>query len=80
MEASLLAQKESCSQKDLLLMGSCPYMETAQGEITATTVHSHGSVFQSSNVSFLEGQFWGDTSVKGSKISSSKVYQVNVIL
>ena len=53
---------------------------TVQGEITATTVHSHGSVFQSSNVSFLEGQFWGDTTVKGSKISSSKVYQVNVIL
>ena len=36
--------------------------------------------FQSSNVSFLEGQLWGDTTVKSSKMSSSKVYQVNMIL
>ena len=80
MEASLLAQKGELFSERLAVDGLLSIYGTVQGEITATTVHSHGSVFQRSNVSFLEGQFWGDTTVKSSKISSSKVYQVNVIL
>ena len=80
MEASLLGQKGELFSERLAVDGLLSMYGTVQGEITATTVHSHGSVFQRSNVSFLEGQFWGDTTVKSSKISSSKVYQVNVIL